>query len=164
MSTTDDGAAPPTFHVATASDFDFRGCVRTFRKMAKLPKANVVFATEPTVVVTEFDVGTPQQRRESWSRAEVGDPIITGSKGEQYTFSRAKFDRLYEDDPADPTVYRSKQEIRVVRLQQNTQLQTSWGTQRVLAGGFACQSVADPTDVYLQDEGAFIASYGPFVG
>ena len=85
---------------------------------------------------------------------------MTGPSGERYVIAGKKFADLYEEDPGDPTRLVSKNVVRAIQLAQDTEIVAPWGEkQRVKAKGYAVQSVARPTDVYLIDGAAFAGAY-----
>jgi len=122
-----------------------------------LKKSDVEVATEPQEVVTVIN-----GKEETRNKAETGDHIITGAKGERYVIKAAKFGGLYEEDPTDTSRYISKNVIRAIQLDENTELTAPWGEkQRAAKGGYVAQRVDNPSDIYLIEEGAFKATYAP---
>jgi hypothetical protein len=141
----------------SAEQFDFSRAP-LFRKSATLKKASVEWATERTDVVT--NIGGIEETK---NIAQPGDAIVTGPAGERYVVAGRKFSQLYEETPADPTRYVSKNVVRAIQLARDTEIVAPWGEkQRVKAKGYVVQSVAQPSDVYLIEEGAFAATYSPF--
>lgn len=137
-----------------ALSFDFSNAP-IYRKTATLDKSKVEVATKTQEVTTIID-----GKVETTNTANAGDRIITGPKNERYVIRQEKFGGLYEEDPGNPSRYISKQIIRVVPLTEDTEITPPWGgTQRAAKGSVAAQSVSNPKDIYLIDEGAFKATY-----
>jgi hypothetical protein len=136
------------------SSFDFSDAP-VYRKTATLDKSKLEVATKTQEVVTIVD-----GKVETTNTANAGDKIITGPKNERYVIKQEKFGNLYENDPNNSERYISKQVIRVVPLTEDTEITPPWGgKQRAAKGGVAAQSLSNPTDIYLIDEGAFKATY-----
>lgn len=137
-----------------ASSFDFSNA-DTYRKTATLDKSNVETATQTQQVETVIN-----GKVETMNTANEGDKIITGPKGERYVIRKEKFDSLYGQDPNNPNGYISKQVIKAQTLTEDTEITAPWGEkQRAPKGSMVAQSVANPKDVYLIEEGAFKATY-----
>ena len=140
----------------SAEQFDF-SAAPLFRKSATLKKSSVERATAAREVVT-----TIAGAEETKNIAKPGDAIVTGPGGERYVIAGEKFADLYDDDPADPTRFVSKNRVRAIELVQNTEMVAPWGeTQRAKSGGYVVQSAASPGDVYLVEGAAFQETYAP---
>jgi hypothetical protein len=142
------------FTYREASSFDFSNA-DTYRKTATLNKSKVETAAQDQQVETVIN-----EKVETTNTAHEGDKIITGPKGERYVLTGAQFDKMYQEDPSNPSRYISKQVIRAHTLTEDTEITAPWGEkQRAAKGGVVAQSVSNPRDVYLIEEGAFKATY-----
>ena len=135
-------------------EFDFSNAP-LYRKVAPLSKTNIEIAQNTQDVVTIIN-----GQKETHNTANKGDPIITGVQGERYAIKAEDFVELYENDPENTEQYRSKNVIRAVQLVMAVEIMAPWGEkQRTEAGGFICQRVSKPSDIYLIERGAFEETY-----
>jgi len=142
------------YRFASAAEFDFSRA-ETFRKRAPLPREKVEVSRSTQEVVTH--VGA---REETRNTARPGDVIVTGINGERYVIAAARFPDLYEPDPHNPKVFRSKSVVRAIKLAEPLEIMAPWGErQRVDAGGRICQVVGKPSDVYLIEQDSFERTY-----
>ena len=73
---------------------------------------------------------------ETTNVAKAGDAILNRAPGDSYVVSAASFAKLYEIDPEDPTLYRSKSFGRAVRMLDDAVMKAPWGEdQHIEAGG-----------------------------
>jgi hypothetical protein len=142
------------FKYREGSEFDFSNAP-VYRKATTLAKSQVEVAKSSQEVVTVIN-----GKEETRNTASAGDHIVTGVKGEKYIIKAGMFPGLYEEDPADPSRYISKNVIRALVLSEDTELTAPWGErQRAEKGGVVAQRVDDPKDIYLIEKGAFESTY-----
>jgi hypothetical protein len=132
-----------------------------YRKTSALSKAMVRVATAEEEVVTKYK---DDEKPETKNVANPGDYIITDSSGGEYVIRAEKFDKLYEQDPNDAGRFVSKSVRKAVQLSDEGRLwKESWGhsgeMQKVEAGGYATQSISDPTDIHLVKQEEFEKNY-----
>lgn len=146
--------AAPKYHTRTASEFDF-SAAPVFRKTAMVRKSEVRRAEAEEAVSTMIN-GAEETR----NTARPGDYIVTGGQGERWVITAAKFGDLYEEDRSDPSRYISKNRVRALKVNENTEMKAPWGeTQRVLKGGYVVQRVDKLDDIYLIEKQSFKDSY-----
>lgn len=74
-----------------------------FRKTSTLKASDIRLSDGGEHIVTIVD---GKQEREGTTKP--GDRVVTGTKGEEYIITREKFPTLYEQDPHNPEIFRSK--------------------------------------------------------
>lgn len=137
--------------IEAALDFN---AAAAYRKKATILKANVRIATD----VEKIDTIVEGKLERSGS-TEAGDYVITGGKGEEYIIKAAKFPTLYEENPANPAEYRSKNfGLAIVASDELSITRTDGTTVNAKAGDVLFQSKVTNT-VNVIDKEIFAKDY-----
>lgn len=137
------------------------------RKIEPIKEARQV--SETTVVETILPDGTIESTQE----ANVGDWVITGSKGEEFVFTNSKFQNLYEDHGNGQYLPRERKISAILNpFKKAVRISAPWGTPEKPAfqdGGGKCILVAELSsdgtltrDRYIiGDEEMLLNNYSP---
>jgi hypothetical protein len=137
----------------SASDFNFDEAP-AFRKIATMPKANVVVALGGEEISTMQSGPDGKSYVETKNVANAGDYIATRAEGDRQIILAAKFPKLYEIDPNNPDQYRSKNFGNAVRVEQDVVITAPWGEdQTIKAGGIIFKSATG--EVYGNQKHSF---------
>ena len=135
MVQSDETPEPASAKRVSAAELDF-GSAPAYRKIAKVPVANIVIAKGGEKVTTLQKRKDGREFVETTNVAKAGDAILNRAPGDSYVVSAASFAKLYEIDPDDATLYRSKSFGRAVRMLEDAILKAPWGKdQHIEAGG-----------------------------
>ena len=139
-------------------DYDFTNAP-LFRKTATVSVEAVQIAQEQQEVIT-LQTGANGDFVETKNTAQAGDYIVTRSPGDSYVITAAKFPKLYEINPDNPTEYRSKNVGKAIQISHDFAIDASWGErQNIKAGGVLFLSFGD-TNPYGNQKTTFEADFG----
>ncbi len=127
-----------------------------FRKTSVLKAADIRLSEGNEHIVTIVDGRTERE-----GITKPGDHVVTGQKGEQYIVTKEKFPTLYEPDPNDAGIFRSKNAGWALTLEDDATIVRNDGTEVSGKKGDALLFSFVSATVNVIDAQVFAKSYKP---